>query len=450
MGAASRTVTTLTATAMPRYVPEEEESHIKNDMIELPFLNDASVLFNIMMRFREDKIYTKAGEILVAINPYKSISKWEGKDLPIYSPKVMKVYRDQSHTDNPLPPHVFEIAQRAYMQCQDVINGGSQSVIISGESGAGKTETAKLIMGFLASTSMDTATSGNNTDHNGDGSVILEGSSISSTSNVEEVILKSNPVLEAFGNSKTSRNDNSSRFGKFIKIFLSSKGHIIGASIQKYLLEKSRVVSQLAEERNYHVFYHLLLGATQNEKEMFRLGSIDSYRYISSSRSTSVPGMDDKVLFKDLKSSLQSIGIPARIQMEMFTILSAILHLGNVVFEGEDQAECRDMDSLLLAGTLLGLNGESIKEKLCFKEIVVANKTTFAPVKGMEASMSGAALAKELYSRLFDWLVHKINESLQKASEDISLEVREKFVGILGIKLKLAIYIKLFLIHLFF
>lgn len=214
------------------------------DMIRLGDLNEAGILRNLLIRYNEHKIYTYTGSILVAVNPYQVLPLYEGEQIKSYTNRKI----------GELPPHIFAIADNAYFNMQR--NETDQCVIVSGESGAGKTESTKLVLQYLASIS-------------------------GQHSWIEQQILEANPILEAFGNAKTIRNDNSSRFGKFIDIHFSKKGVIVGAKIEQYLLEKSRLVYQAKEERNYHIFYCILAGMSTEQKQRLGLGRPSDYVYLT-------------------------------------------------------------------------------------------------------------------------------------------------------------------------
>ncbi|XP_005089401.2 unconventional myosin-IXAa, partial [Aplysia californica] len=244
------------------------------DLCSLPDLNEHTLLHNLKARFNQKNIYTYVGSILIAVNPFKF--------FPIYNPKYVSMYQNKRLGE--LPPHIFAVADAAYHSMLRLRQ--NQCIVISGESGSGKTESTNLLLHHLTALS-----------HKG-----LHGSG------VEQTILGAGPVLEAFGNAKTVHNNNSSRFGKFIQVNYKQNGMVHGAIVEKYLLEKSRIVFQARDERNYHVFYYLLAGADEKEREAFHLSSADKYNYLSQSACYSVEGVDEQHEFARLKQSMEMVG----------------------------------------------------------------------------------------------------------------------------------------------
>uniref|UniRef100_A0A8B9KNY7 Si:ch73-194h10.2 n=1 Tax=Astyanax mexicanus TaxID=7994 RepID=A0A8B9KNY7_ASTMX len=303
-----------------------------DDMIRLGDLNEAGLLRNLLVRHRDGIIYTYTGSILVAVNPYQL--------LPIYTPEQVQLYTDRRLGE--LPPHVFAIADSCFFNMRR--NRKDQCCVISGESGAGKTESTKLILQFLAAVS-------------------------GQRSWIEQQILEANPILEAFGNAKTIRNDNSSRFGKYIDIHFSKGGSIEGARIEQYLLEKSRVCRQAQEERNYHIFYYMLMGMPAEQKKILSLGSAAEYNYLTMGKCTSCEGRDDIQEYAHFRSAMKILTFSENDSWEIHKLLAAILHLGNLDFEGEN-------DSSKAKNNILSPQG--------------------------------------IYGRLFIWIVEKINSAIYK------------------------------------
>ncbi|MCH80458.1 myosin-J heavy chain-like, partial [Trifolium medium] len=263
-----------------------------DDLMQLSYLNEPSVLYNLQHRYNQNMIYTKAGPVLVAVNPFKKV--------PLYGIDYIQAYKRKAIES----PHVYAITDSAIREMtRDEVN---QSIIISGESGAGKTETAKIAMQYLAA--------------------------LGGGSGIEHEILKTNPILEAFGNGKTLRNDNSSRFGKLIEIHFSETGKISGANIQTFLLEKSRVVQCNEGERSYHIFYQLCAGAPQSLREKLNLRSAEDYKYLRQSNCYSITGVDDAEEFRIVTDALDVVHISKGDQENVFAMLAAVLWLGNISF----------------------------------------------------------------------------------------------------------------------
>uniref|UniRef100_A0A3B1KCJ7 Si:ch73-194h10.2 n=1 Tax=Astyanax mexicanus TaxID=7994 RepID=A0A3B1KCJ7_ASTMX len=318
-----------------------------DDMIRLGDLNEAGLLRNLLVRHRDGIIYTYTGSILVAVNPYQL--------LPIYTPEQVQLYTDRRLGE--LPPHVFAIADSCFFNMRR--NRKDQCCVISGESGAGKTESTKLILQFLAAVS-------------------------GQRSWIEQQILEANPILEAFGNAKTIRNDNSSRFGKYIDIHFSKGGSIEGARIEQYLLEKSRVCRQAQEERNYHIFYYMLMGMPAEQKKILSLGSAAEYNYLTMGKCTSCEGRDDIQEYAHFRSAMKILTFSENDSWEIHKLLAAILHLGNLDFEGENES--------------FMTNRESVSK----------------PLTSEQALGGRDAFVKGIYGRLFIWIVEKINSAIYK------------------------------------
>uniref|UniRef100_A0A8D0A372 Myosin VB n=1 Tax=Sander lucioperca TaxID=283035 RepID=A0A8D0A372_SANLU len=336
----------------------------ENDLTALSYLHEPAVLHNLKVRFLEpNHIYTYCGIVLVAINPYDQ--------LDIYGEEVIRAYSGQNMGD--MDPHIFAVAEEAYKQmARDERN---QSIIVSGESGAGKTVSAKYAMRFFATV----------------------GGSANDT-NVEEKVLASSPIMEAIGNAKTTRNDNSSRFGKYIQIGFSRHYNIIGANMRTYLLEKSRVVFQAEDERNYHIFYQLCASA-----------SLPEFKDLGLSEST--------CLF-DLQSSI-------------FKVVASILHLGNIEICSERDGESCHVSvhdvHLQHFCRLLGVDLPQMEHWLCHRKLVTASETYVKNMSSQQAANARDALAKHIYARMFDWIVEHINNMLQTSSKQHS------FIGVLDI-----------------
>nr|KYP58834.1 Myosin-J heavy chain [Cajanus cajan] len=347
------------------------------DLIQLSYLNEPSVLHNLQSRYSQDMIYSKAGPILIALNPFK--------DVQIYGNDYISAYR-QKLMDS---PHVYAMADAAYNEMmEDEVN---QSIIISGESGSGKTETAKIAMQYLAA---------------------LGGG----CSGIENEILQTNFILEAFGNAKTSRNDNSSRFGKLIEIHFSAMGKICGAKIQTFLLEKSRVVQLALGERSYHIFYQLCAGSSSELKERLNLRMASEYKYLNQSEYLTIDGVDDAKKFHGLMEALDVIRMCKEDQELVFKMLAAILWLGNISFQvndNENHIEVVNDEAVTNAALLMGCSSQELMEALSTHKIQAGKDTITKTLTLRQAIDARDALAKFIYASLFDWLVDQVNKSLE-------------------------------------
>uniref|UniRef100_A0A8C7GCP6 Myosin VAb n=1 Tax=Oncorhynchus kisutch TaxID=8019 RepID=A0A8C7GCP6_ONCKI len=368
----------------------------ENDLTALSYLHEPAVLHNLKVRFVESKIiYTYCGIVLVAINPYESI--------PIYDHDIINAYSGQNMGD--MDPHIFAVAEEAYKQmARDQRN---QSIIVSGESGAGKTVSAKYAMRYFATVS---------------------GSS--SEANVEERVLASSPIMEAIGNAKTTRNDNSSRFGKYIEIGFDKNYHIIGANMRTYLLEKSRVVFQATEERNYHIFYQLCASSHLPEFKPLQLGNADDFHCTNQGGSPVIQGVDDAKEMCSTRKAFSLLGINETYQMDLFQILAALLHLGNVEVEersADSSTILPDNSHLTVFCELMGVAYQDMSHWLCHRKLKTATETYVKPLSKVHAVNARDALAKHIYAKLFSWIVDHINEALRSAVKQHS------FIGVLDI-----------------
>ncbi|NXM90867.1 MYO6 protein, partial [Oenanthe oenanthe] len=414
--------------AINQVFPAEEDSKKDvEDNCSLMYLNEATLLHNIKVRYSKDRIYTYVANILIAVNPYFDIPKF-------YSSDTIKKYQGRSL--GTLPPHVFAIADKAFRDMK--VLKMSQSIIVSGESGAGKTENTKFVLRYLTE-------------------------SYGSGQDIDDRIVEANPLLEAFGNAKTVRNNNSSRFGKFVEIHFNEKNSVVGGFVSHYLLEKSRICVQGKEERNYHIFYRLCAGAPEDIREKLYLSSPDNFRYlnrgctrffanketdkqISQNRkspeylkegSLKDPLLDDHGDFNRMCTAMKKIGLDDEEKLDLFRVVAGVLHLGNIDFEeaGSTSGGCtpraRSQAALERCAALLGLDQDDLRGSLTSRVMLTtaggAKGTVIkVPLKVEQANNARDALAKTVYSHLFDHVVKRVNQCFP-------FETSSFFIGVLDI-----------------
>ncbi|XP_026756865.2 myosin-VIIa-like [Galleria mellonella] len=367
------------------------------DMITLGELQEYTILRNLHIRYNQQLIYTYTGSMLIAINPYEI--------LPIYTMDQIHFYQTIRDGDV-LPPHIFAIGENSYRELKE--STVNQCIVISGESGAGKTESTKLLLQYLA------AASGKH-------------------SWIEQQIQETNPVLEAFGNAKTVKNDNSSRFGKYINIYFNKQGIIEGGNIEQYLLEKSRIVFQNQGERNYHIFYALVEGLSSEEKKKLDLGRPTDYNYLNSGNMVTCQGRNDSLEFADIRSAFKVLNFTDNEVWSIFCLLSAILHLGNLKFKSFsvnniESSEVADMVNATRVANLLGVNKSVLCEALTRKTFVAHGEKVVSNVNVSAALDGRDALVKAIYGHIFDYIVTVINKTLHKDQQ-----LSSNSVGILDI-----------------
>uniref|UniRef100_A0AAQ4S8T2 Unconventional myosin-VI n=1 Tax=Gasterosteus aculeatus aculeatus TaxID=481459 RepID=A0AAQ4S8T2_GASAC len=414
--------------SMSQVFPAEEDvnKHME-DNCSLMYLNEATLLNNVRLRYNKDHIYTYVANILIAVNPYYDIHKLYGLD-------AIKTYQGKSL--GTLPPHVYAIADKAYRDMK--VLKMSQSIIVSGESGAGKTENTKFVLRYL------TTTYGSGQD-------------------IDERIVEANPLLEAFGNAKTVRNNNSSRFGKFVEIHFNEKNAVVGGFVSHYLLEKSRICMQSNDERNYHIFYRLCAGASEDIKKRLHLDSPDSFRYLNRGCTRYFASKDsDKQIMQNRKSpehlkagalkdpllddmgdfnrmcvAMKKIGLDDTEKLDLFRVVAGVLHLGNIDFEetGSSSGGCilktQSGQTLEYCADLLALDPGDLRVSLTTRIMLTtaggAKGTVIkVPLKVEQANNARDALAKAVYSRLFDHVVKRVNQCFP-------FETSSNFIGVLDI-----------------
>ncbi|RCI02900.1 Myosin type-2 heavy chain 1 [Rhizopus stolonifer] len=375
-----------------------------DDLTNLSYLNEPSVLNTIKTRYIQHLIYTYSGIVLIAVNPFDRVSLYESDIVQQYSGKRR----------GELEPHLFAISEEAY-RCM-IREEKNQTIVVSGESGAGKTVSAKFIMRYFA-TADDQETTGKKKKDEG-------------MTEVEEQILATNPIMEAFGNAKTTRNDNSSRFGKYIEIQFDGHANIVGAKIRTYLLERSRLIFQPETERNYHIFYQLCAGVPLKERKDFELSEFSNFHYLNQSGTGEIPGVDDKEEFEITQKALSTVGLSVDLQWKIFRLLAALLHLGNIQITGRNDAILSDTDPALLTATrLLGIKTEEFRKWIVRKQIVTRSEKIVTNLNPAQAHVVKDSVAKYIYSNLFDWLVGVVNESLSCPDENNV----KNFIGVLDI-----------------
>ncbi|KAJ8923287.1 hypothetical protein NQ315_001844 [Exocentrus adspersus] len=373
------------------------------DMSNLTYLNDASVLHNLKQRYYNKLIYTYSGLFCVAINPYKR--------FPVYTNRCAKLYRGKRR--NEVPPHIFAISDGAYVNM--LTNHENQSMLITGESGAGKTENTKKVIAYFATVG---ASSKKPTEEQ------------AKKGNLEDQVVQTNPVLEAFGNAKTVRNDNSSRFGKFIRIHFGPTGKLAGADIETYLLEKARVISQQTLERSYHIFYQIMSGSVPGLKDKCLLSNnVNDYYFVSQGK-TSIPGVDDGEEMRLTDEAFDILGFTQDEKDNVYKVTAAVMHMGCLKFKQrgrEEQAEPDGTEDGERVGKLLGVDPAALYNALVKPRIKVGNEFVTQGRNVNQVNYSVGAMSKAMFDRTFKYLVKKCNETLDTKQK------RQHFIGVLDI-----------------
>merc|ERR1719264_897799 len=387
----------------PKYDKQE-------DMADLTCLNEASVLHNIKERYFSSLIYTYSGLFCVVVNPYKR--------LPIYTEKIIEIYKGKKRHE--VPPHVFaitDIAYRSMLQDRE-----DQSILCTGESGAGKTENTKKVIQYLAYVAASKPKGSSHAPPSNEGGL--------SFGELEQQLLKANPILEAFGNAKTVKNDNSSRFGKFIRINFDASGYIAGANIETYLLEKARIIRQAPDERTFHIFYQLLMGASSELKSQMILEDARNYTFMTKG-GLKVPGIDDVEEFASTQNSMKVMGISDEDMGSIWRVISASLLFGNMEFKQErnsDQATLPDNTVAQKVAHLLGIQVTDLTKAFLKPRIKVGRDYVTKAQTKEQVEFAVEAISKAMYERLFKWIVTRINRSLDRTKRQGA-----SFIGILDI-----------------
>ncbi|XP_053184717.1 unconventional myosin-X [Scomber japonicus] len=375
--------------------------HGTEDMSALAELHEGAIMHNLFLRYQKDNIYTNIGSILAAVNPYKQIAGlYDSTSVDLYS----------KHQMGELPPHIFAVANECYRCLWK--RHDSQCVLISGESGAGKTESTKLLLKFLSVMSQNSA-----------GTPLSE-----RTTRVEQALVQSSPIMETFGNAKTVYNNNSSRFGKFIQLHFSQNGNIQGGCIIDYLLEKNRVVRQNPGERNYHIFYALLAGADKDHRDMYLLSEgPESYHYLSQSGCVKDSSLDDKQLFNSVMEALKVMEFTEEEIRDVFKLLSAVLQMGNIEFMTAGGAQITSKGVVNNVSELLGLDSFQLSEVLTQRSMILRGEEICSPLTVEQAVDSRDSVAMALYSQCFSWIIMRINHKIKGKDNFKSIGILDIF-----------------------
>jgi myosin V len=389
---------------------DPNEAEVDN-LINLPYLHEPAILYCLERRYTISDIYTYTGPILIAVNPFKRVQLYTNQILEMYyNMGLLKSQGIESST--PLPPHVYAIADAAYRAMMSVILNsshsgagglapGDQAILISGESGAGKTESTKIVLRYLTTVGSSS------------GGVEIQ------TGSVMDKVLQSNPILEAFGNAKTIRNENSSRFGKFIELNFNRRGHLVGGTIRTYLLEKVRLPFQQPGERNFHIFYQMIAGGSLEDRQRWNISAVEDIHYINQGSVYELQYVDDYEEYELMRKALQTLGFEEEFQSSLMSVMAGILHLGQLLFETDgDEGTILSSDplvatSLSSVSELCGVPLESLKHAITIRIMTTRNETYEIKLKPNESSNARDALAKALYGKVFDWIVSTINRSIQ-------------------------------------
>ncbi|XP_064647722.1 unconventional myosin-Id-like [Lineus longissimus] len=378
------------------------------DFVLLESLNLNSFTDNLKLRFQKGRIYSYIGEVVVSVNPYRQVD--------IYGNDYIEEYRGREIYER--PPHIFALADAAYKTMKR--RSKDTCIVISGESGSGKTEASKIVMRYIAAVTN-----------------VYQQQEVHEVERVKNVLIQSNCILEAFGNAKTNRNDNSSRFGKYMDVNFDFKGDPIGGHINNYLLEKSRVVHQQPGERNFHSFYQLIYGAPDNKlQELYLTRDPSMYDYVSQGGDTKVPSISDRKDYKTVMDAMKAIGFSFKHAESLWRIVAGIIHMGNMTFEADgehgDHGKVADQDILRIVAELFGVETDQLAKALCSRTVAARGEVMEKRLTLEEAMYARDAFAKATYDRLFSWIVGRINQLIEVKGEIIQ-HGKNTVIGVLDI-----------------
>ncbi|CAM9661074.1 unnamed protein product, partial [Chrysoparadoxa australica] len=406
-----RTLSAAETTAVT-YADKKSLDDSVDNLTTLDDLNENSLLNLVRARYTKNRIYTNIGSILISVNPFRP--------LPLYTPQQIDLYKEGPRGK---APHVFAVGHNAYYELLN--ERRNQSIIITGESGAGKSEACKLVLQFIADLS---------SSHSGKASVPDDDTAL------EQQLLQANPILEAFGNAKTVRNNNSSRFGKLITVKFDKLGSICESTVVSYLLEKSRVVQQSQGERNYHIFYEMVAAAEEDPylRKTLRLEACEQFNYLSQSGVTRIEGVVDENDYDEVLNAMEVLKFNDEEINSMWPVLAAILHFGNIRFtdkktvDRDEDAKVVDQDVLNFCSSLLGIDPKAFVKVLTTRMLSVGK--VVVPYKVKEASDTRDAMCKHLYHMLFEWIIRRINDTLESNSGSMSARnTKDSVIGLLDI-----------------